>query len=379
MTRGELKFGGNLVKVWLEIEDGEVRASSVRPKDSLRFEELAGKYRTEILPQLKPASQSSIASVISQLNKTFGARKLSQIGTEDIQRFVTGFPSSSPKTLKNQIGVMRMVWTKARAWGYVRSNPFEFLSMPRQPLAEARTLSVDEVRAIIRKTDEPFRTMLWILAETGIRGGELCGLYRSDVDSRTIRIARSAFRKQIQTPKTQNAVREIAISGRLARHLSEIPVEIAGLGAGRESNSSISTAPALLFSMPDGRPWDNGEIVRRLKPVLGTGVGLHAFRHANKSLMQSLGVPEYIQDERMGHAKSGMGGRYTHSSPEDHRRWAEAIGEIVCGSLEGRAETTVASATAATTLVGLGTEAGIKARPQEICTENVFSMAMGAD
>lgn len=324
MTRGELKFGGNTVKVWLEIEDGEVRASSVRPRDSLRFEELAGKYRAEVLPHLKPASQSSIDSVLTGLCRTFGSKSLAKIGTEDIQKFITG-SSYSPKTLRNQIGVMRMAWNKARAWGYVRSNPFEFLSMPRQPLADARTLSADEVRAIVRKTDEPFKTMLWILAETGIRGGELCGLYKSDVNARTIRIARSAFRKQIQTPKTANAVREIHISGQLAQHLACGPV-----GAGRDIASSISTAPALLFSMPDGRPWDNGEIVRRLKPVLGPGVGLHAFRHANKSLMQSLGVPEYLQDERMGHAKSGMGGRYTHSRPEDHRRWAEAIGSAIC-------------------------------------------------
>src|SRR5271154_1057416 len=44
---------------------------------------------------------------------------------------------------------------------------------------------------------------------------------------------------------------------------------------------------------------------------------------------------------------------------------------ISCGSPEGRAETTAASVTAAATLVGLGTEAGINSRPQDICTENV--------
>ena len=333
MTRGILQYNGNTVSVYVDDSGEGITASSNRPLSTMKFREFAGKYESEVVPAMKPASQASIKSVLGILNQTFGARKLSDIGTEEIQKFVTSSPYS-PKTLRNQAGVMRMVWNKARAWKYVRHDPFEFLSMPRQPLTEARSLSIDEVRAIIRKTDEPFKTMLWILAETGIRGGELCGLYKSDVDARKIRIARSAFRKQIQTPKTVNAVREIAISGQLARHLEEYVatsnaaryIGNSGRVAVNESNDDQNLRNPLLFSMPDSRAWDNGEVVRRLKPVLGTGVGLHAFRHANKSLMQSLGVPEYLQDERMGHSKKGMGGRYTHSLPEDHRRWAEEIG-----------------------------------------------------
>jgi integrase len=335
MKRGTLNFGGSSVQVWLEIEDGEVRASSVRPKQSIKFREFAGKYESEVVPQMKPASQASITSVLGILSKSFGARKLSDIGTEEIQKFVTSSPYS-PKTLRNQTGVMRMVWNKARAWGYVKHDPFEFLSMPRQPLTEARSLSIDEVRAIIRKTDEPFKTMLWILAETGIRGGELCGLYRSDVDARSIRIARSAFRKQIQTPKTVNAVREIMISGRLAEHLSQVSRAVSRTLLPKDALNSaevatqVSLADSLLFSMPDGRPWDNGEIVRRLKPVLGTGVGLHAFRHFNASIMASVGVPEHIRRERLGHSAGNITARYTHSDPSDHSKWSEIIGNAIC-------------------------------------------------
>jgi len=364
MTRGELKFGGNTVKVWLEIEDGEIRASSVRPKESIRFQDFADKYKSEVVSQMKPASQASIKSVLGVLVGHFGARKLGEIGTEDIQRFITG-RAGSPKTIKNQIGIFRMAWNKARAWGYVKTNPFEFLSMPRSPLTEARCLSVEEVRAIVQKTDGEFRAMLAILAETGMRGGELCGLAREDVDldARIIRIRRSAFQGKLQTPKTGNAVRAIRISGQLARELRgylcgansinksasvgtcvdattrSLPTN-AGIGMG---NILTATVLDLLFPYK-GNPWNNGEIVRRLKPVLGTGVGLHAFRHANISLMASLGVPLHIQKERIGHSSGDITARYTHSSPEDHRKYAEIIGQA------------------------LG-----------VCTENVLSRAMGAD
>jgi integrase len=43
--------------------------------------------------------------------------------------------------------------------------------------------------------------------------------------------------------------------------------------------------------------------------------------------MASLGVPEHIRRERLGHSSGNVTARYTHSSPEDHRRWAEVIGQ----------------------------------------------------
>jgi integrase len=329
MTRGTLQFGGNTVKVWVDDSGDGISASSNRPKETLRFQEFAEKYAKDCLGMMKPASQISIKSNIRILNQTFGKMRLSQIGTEEIQKFASNHPFS-PVTVKNRLATMRMIWTKARAWKYTKENPFEFLSMPRQSSHEVQRLSVEDMCAILRKNSGYLRTMLWILAETGIRGGELCGLYKSDVDARMIRIARSAFRKQIQTPKTENAVRNIAISGQLARHLSSFA---GALGteppAGKDhlmmpSKPSLTAgARELIFSMPDGRPWDNGEITRRL------GIGLHQFRHANASLMASLGVPEHIRRERLGHSAGNVTARYTHSSPEDHQRWAEAIGNAI--------------------------------------------------
>ena len=328
MTRGQLQFGGNTVNVWLEIEDGEIRASSVRPKESIRFQDFAGKYEAEILPQLKPASQLSIKSNIRILNETFGKMRLADIGTEDLQKFAGSHPYS-PVTVKNRLATMRMIWNKARAWKYVKENPFEFLSFPREQRSEHKVLSAEDMRAIIRKTDEPFKTMLMILAETGLRGGELAGLYRSDITEGVISVARSAFRKTIQTPKTENAVRKIAISGQLARKLSSFAGALGtDLAVGNDhlmmpdKPSHTAGARELLFPYKNG-PWDNGEITRRL------GIGLHQFRHANKSLMQSLGVPEYIQNERMGHSSGNIGARYTHSLPEDHKKWAEIIGQAL--------------------------------------------------
>lgn len=176
--------------------------------------------------------------------------------------------------------------------------------------------------------------MLRILAETGCRGGELVALAKSDIDldARIIRIRRSAFQGKLQTPKTGNAVRTIAISRALAQTLAGASDTVLPVGNDHltmPDKCSRSTGASQLLFPYKGNPWNNGEIVRRLKPVLGTGVGLHAFRHANISLMASLGVPLHIQKERIGHASGDITARYTHSSPEDHKKYAEIIGQAL--------------------------------------------------
>jgi integrase len=338
MKRGVLTFGGNTVNVWIKMVEGEIRATSARPKESVSFQKFSDKYIAETIPNFKPASQSSLKSNIVALNSFFGPVSLASIDAEKIQAYVASCAGIAPKTIKNRLGTMKMVWRRARAWGYADGNPFEFVSLPRAELKEAKSLSVDEVRSIIRATSGEFNMMLRILAETGCRGGELVALAKTDIDldARVIRIRRSAFQGKLQTPKTGNAVRTIHISGQLARELSSFA---GAFGTDRDGGKDHLMMPAKhnpiagaseLFFPYKGNPWNNGEIVRRLKPVLGTGAGLHAFRHANISLMASLGVPLHIQKERIGHASGDITARYTHSSPEDHKKYAEIIGQALC-------------------------------------------------
>ena len=221
MKRGILTFGGNTVNVWIKMAEGEIQATSARPKESISFQKFSDKYIVETIPNFKPASQSSLKSNIAALNSFFGSVSLASIDAEKIQAYVASCAGVAPKTIKNRLGTMKMVWRRARAWGYADGNPFEFVSLPRAELKEAKSLSVDEVRSIIRATSGEFNMMLRILAETGCRGGELVALAKSDIDldARIIRIRRSAFQGKLQTPKTGNAVRTIAISRALAQTL----------------------------------------------------------------------------------------------------------------------------------------------------------------
>src|ERR1700728_726 len=91
----------------------------------------------------------------------------------------------------------------------------------------------------------------------------------------------------------------------------------------------------LVFATSLGTPWDAGLVVRRkLRPLLRSlGIqeaGLHAFRHANASLMDRLGTPLKVRQQRMGHADVRLTLQvYSQAVGEDHVRVAEQLGEML--------------------------------------------------
>ena len=111
---------------------------------------------------------------------------------------------------------MRTIWKTARAWA---TSPTIHLkadaATPR--LTRKPTLTSEQARAVIRVADEPYRSLFCIIAN-GIRGGEVCGLFAEDVDNghQFIHVRRSAWRAQLQTPKTGAAVRSFPISPALS-------------------------------------------------------------------------------------------------------------------------------------------------------------------
>jgi integrase len=84
-----------------------------------------------------------------------------------------------------------------------------------------------------------------------------------------------------------------------------------------------------------GTPWDANLLVKRkLRPLLRDlkirECGLHAFRHANASLMDELSVPMKVRQQRLGHSDPRLTmNTYTHMASSDDERIAEQLAEIL--------------------------------------------------
>lgn len=373
-----------------------INAVSYKPTTRITFKDFTDKWIRDVLGSFKPAGQASTKSNIKILNTWFAGVEMSAISNEMIQKWIAQRKEYSPKTILNYVTTLQRLWGKAKQWKYVTGDsPFEGLLLPAAELKQQPSFTPEQAREIIQRAEEPYKSMFWIVAETGIRGGELCGIYKDDIDftARMIIVRRSAFQGQLQTTKTGNSVRSFPISSALAEHIRAYVGEIApkivlggktpsDLRAYTESvqggqlcgtnlidkfacaditdasttknsltnvatrtettirvGSTTVSAPVLqsllLFRTPRGCPYDNGNIVKRgLKPILramgidAPRVGLHAFRHSSASAMDSLGTPERVRMDRLGHGSMKMTMKYSHSNSQDHRAAADALGAL---------------------------------------------------
>ncbi len=227
-------------------------------------------------------------------------------------------------TIRNLVATLRMMWKSARAWGYVAIDPFEGLVLPKRGLVETFSLSLEEIKCIVDSASEPQKTFYAILAETGIRGGEICALRVADLDldDAVIYVRQSVWRGQIQTVKSKKGNRRFPISPQLVEHLR-------GYLQGWKPN-----ALGLLFATKGGTPWDHSLVrKRKFHPLLRKlGIpqcGFHAFRHGNATLLDRIGAPMAVRQNRLGHADAQTTMDYTHTVTADERRIAVELGKIL--------------------------------------------------
>jgi integrase len=270
-----------------------------RERKTATFEGFAEIWENDYLILSKRSTQSSVKTQLRLLKAEFGKKDMRTIDAGDIQRLIAKLTRDGrePKTIRNLWGTISLMWQAALAQKFVDAvlpKP----KLPKMVRKKPRFYTLEDVGRIIASTTGTQRVLYWLLAETGIRCGELAGLRITDVGLDRITIEQSVWGGQEQAPKTQNAVRVIAISPQL----SELLWKQIGL--------QKALGRSLVFTAGNGSPLDmNIERSRRLAPLLESlelpKGGYHAFRHFNVSIMDSLRVPLKTIQERIGHSLTG--------------------------------------------------------------------------
>jgi integrase len=295
-----------------------------RAKTAASFRQFAQRWQDTVMVQHKPSTRSTVQSHIRKyLVPAFGNLQMSEVRTEDVQRFIAGF-SLAPKTVRNIFITLQLMWKSAKAWGYI-SNGMDGIVLPKARRSRRRFYTIDELRRILGAAQDPHKTLYWLAAETGMRAGELCGLRTDDIDFNrgVVKISQSAWHGKLQDPKSENSVRTFAISTRLRDHLRYF------LSNWRPNQNH------LVFASRNGTPWDANLLVKRkLRPLLLSlgieGGGLHGFRHGNASLMDLLSTPMKVRQQRLGHSDPRLTMNiYTHMASADDERIAEQLGDLL--------------------------------------------------
>ncbi len=208
----------------------------------------------------------------------------------------------SASSVRHGYRVLHMILGSAVRDGRLPRNVAVGVRLPRIGSADKRFLTHQQVAALALAVGEPFGVVIWVLAYTGLRWGELAGLRVGDVDleRRRIHVQRSMVevrgRAVFGTPKSHQR-RSVPLPAflvdRLRRHLS-----------GRSPDD-------LAFTSRQGAVLRNRNFRGQVFDAAAASVGLpgltpHELRHTAASLAVAAGANVKAVQKMLGHASAAM-------------------------------------------------------------------------
>ena len=279
---------GEWLDIWTEKYIGNVKE---------RTQEL---YRNNVEVRIKPA---------------LGSIKLSKLTTDQIQSFYNGLMKGeraiTPKTVKNIHGVLHRALVQAVKLGYIRLNPADNVTLPKQTKPELTPLTDEHLTDFINAIKgHPYENFFLVDLFTGMRRSELIGLTWGDIDfdRGTITISRQLIpaRKNIEskfTPTKNGKVRVIAPAQsvmdilRRQKEQQERMAEIA--------QEAWSNPEGFVFTNEFGRHLAHNTVYHHFKRIVEKigmpNVRLHDLRHSYAIASLYAGDDIKTLQENLGH------------------------------------------------------------------------------
>jgi integrase len=313
-----------------------INAGASRPEALINFGTFVDQqWKTLVLPTFKASTQHGYKTVLHvHVLPAWRDWRLRDIERLAIQQWVADKfrQGTGWQTVRNAWVLLSGILESAVEYGYLQANPARGVKFPQKGRKEKPAIIAGEdfIR-LLKQLHEPYRTMVRLIAATGLRIGELLALRWSalDLEAGSLAVRESVFEGKFQLPKTLMAARTIP----LGRHA------LAALKAHRER--ATRTAPDdLVFGNGGGKPLRESKLLRNVLQPAGERAGLgrvkwHQFRHIHSSLLNDLKVPVKIAQEQLGHASvSTTLGIYTHVIDASHRKAVEALEERLFGEMD---------------------------------------------
>lgn len=266
----------------------------------------------------------------------WGRRRIADILRPEVQDWVAELKLSA-SSVAHAHTVLAGILDDAVSDRRLSVNPARGIHLPRKVDKPRNYLTGAQVQALADESKHP--DIVWLLATTGIRWGEMAALRVGDIDlgRGRIRVERSASKVNaetiIGTTKT-HAARSVAVSASVLKLLA--PVMVA------------KSPGELLWCRANGQPlrppttthWFGAAVKRcQAADALFPRVTVHELRHTAASLMIASGASVKVVQAQLGHKTATMTlDQYGHLFPDDLDDVADKMDDLVfdCGQNVGK-------------------------------------------
>lgn len=310
------------------------RAVVALPSNLLTVAGFAVRWMVLKRKRLKPSSVERYEFTIgNRLLPTLGRREAASITRTDAEELVAHLeglrrPDGTPYTEDTIRGWWRAISTLLRdmAAEVGTADPTARVAPPRSTARgrrESRTLTADQVRALLKAVETKHPTWLAevaVAAVTGVRSGELHALTWQDVGETGLTVRRSVYKGKVTETKS-----------RKPRHVPIPPPVAAILKKHRETQNPPSS---LVFPAEgDKHRYTTAlaKVLRQSAEAAGIDqrVTPQVLRRTVNTLLVEAGVPGPVLRSILGHSSERMTDLYAGIHPEAQHNAAAPLGALV--------------------------------------------------
>ncbi|BBA90817.1 tyrosine-type recombinase/integrase [Mycobacterium pseudoshottsii] len=299
---------------------------------------------------LRESSKAKLAYDLSPLRERYGPVPVQRLAKAHVDSLVadlvaggattingrTGRPWS-PDSVNKVIATIGQVLADAKVQGIVPRNVAEVVNRVSVPHKDVDTYTEAEVSDLLGAIDGHRLAHAWELALSGLRRGEVVGLYWSDIDfdAKTLAITNNwvsaAGRTVENDPKSAASRRTLRLPERLVNVLRSAKVQQAAERLALGANVGEWT---YVVSNEVGEPYAPGVLSRywrdTVKAAGARHIKLHAARHTCATLMHLQGVPAAVIAAWIGHKDATLTMKlYAHSQDDALKAAGATLNRVV--------------------------------------------------
>ncbi|GAS95653.1 phage integrase family protein [Mycolicibacterium canariasense] len=266
----------------------------------------------------------------------FGAKRLDRLKPSDIEALIVALRSKklSDSTVRQVYTVLRQALDVAVRDGLLASNPAARVKRPGVARSEARYLpAADVARLLVCAVDLRYYVAVLLMAATGLRRGEVCGLLWTDVDldNAELRVRHTLSRVdgtlQLTQPKTERSRRRVPLHAGVVTALKgwRTQQDKERLAAGDQW-----TDTGAVFATEFGTMVDPRNLLRTVELAARKAgienVGAHTMRHSAAVAWLEDGVHIKAAADLLGHSSIAItGDLYGHTSDNTARAAVDGL------------------------------------------------------
>jgi excisionase family DNA binding protein len=265
----------------------------------MTFKELVERWEKAEGPTIKSASLLHYRNALRMyVMPVFGRQTISAITREGIQRFLADKAKTySRSALRSMRTVLSLTLGWALSCGWIQANPCVRIKLPLVTGGKRVTrvvLAPTQITDLASRLEEPYATLVLLLAATGLRIGEAIGVKWSDIDGNVLSVSRRIYIGDVDSVKTLTSVRRLPLDPKLVERLRV-------LGEGNE----------WVFRSRAGTPINPGNGLKRYVRPAAKSLGIvfggwHDFRHTLSTTLRRSGVHPKVVSDILGHKKVNL-------------------------------------------------------------------------